>query len=71
MYVCVCVPIEGMTRDAEPMAVIEEGGETHRLALCNVDWDNLRAVDIYVLLESFIPPGRRCVYTVCVAAVCV
>lgn len=35
-----------------------EGGETNRLALVNCDWDNLRAVDIYAVLQSFLPSGR-------------
>ncbi|XP_058824854.1 ESF1 homolog [Topomyia yanbarensis] len=30
---------------------------TKRLALCNVDWDRIRAVDIMVMLSSFLPRG--------------
>ncbi|XP_055636779.1 ESF1 homolog [Toxorhynchites rutilus septentrionalis] len=30
---------------------------TRRLALCNVDWDRIRAVDIMAMLSSFLPRG--------------
>lgn len=33
----------------------EEGEETRRLAVCKCDWDKVRAVDILVLLQSFVP----------------
>uniref|UniRef100_A0A2M4BE51 Putative esf1 n=1 Tax=Anopheles marajoara TaxID=58244 RepID=A0A2M4BE51_9DIPT len=31
---------------------------TNRLAVCHMDWDRIRAVDIMVLLSSFLPPGN-------------
>ena len=33
------------------------GEETARLAVCNLDWDHLRAVDLLMLLKSFAPRG--------------
>ena len=35
-----------------------DGQETNRLALVNCDWSELRAVDIFATLQSFVPKGR-------------
>lgn len=35
----------------------ETDSPTYRLAVCNMDWDRIRAVDILVVLQSFAPQG--------------
>ncbi|KAF7083369.1 hypothetical protein CFC21_087169 [Triticum aestivum] len=33
--------------------------ETHRLAVVNMDWDHIKAVDLYMVMTSCIPEGGR------------
>lgn len=40
-----------LDRDAETTEEV-----THRLAACNMDWDRIRAIDLMVLFNSFLPP---------------
>ncbi|CAJ1942231.1 unnamed protein product [Sphenostylis stenocarpa] len=37
--------------------IVEIDKETHRLAVVNMDWRFVKAVDLYVLLSSFLPPN--------------
>ncbi|KAK9284848.1 hypothetical protein L1049_024028 [Liquidambar formosana] len=41
----------------ESIPVIEK--ETHRLAVVNMDWGEVKAVDLYVVLRSFLPKGGQ------------
>ncbi|XP_068657127.1 pre-rRNA-processing protein esf1 [Aristolochia californica] len=48
---------EDLPSEKEDIPVIEQ--ETHRLALVNMDWSHVKAVDLYVLLSSFLPKGGQ------------
>uniref|UniRef100_A0A1B0FFZ6 Uncharacterized protein n=1 Tax=Glossina morsitans morsitans TaxID=37546 RepID=A0A1B0FFZ6_GLOMM len=43
---------EELNNDAETIQ-----HSTHRLALCNMDWDRIRAIDLMMLFSSFLSPG--------------
>ena len=43
-------------RDAEGEGV-QEGEVSSRLAVVNLDWDNIRAADLMAVFESFVPSG--------------
>ncbi|XP_051147664.1 pre-rRNA-processing protein esf1 [Andrographis paniculata] len=45
----------------QPEDVPEIDKETRRLAVVNLDWSQVRAVDLYVLLNSFVPKGGQIV----------
>ncbi|KAI2623684.1 hypothetical protein GGS21DRAFT_338055 [Xylaria nigripes] len=40
-------------------ADVETGEVTKRIAVVNLDWDNIRAVDLMALFSSFVPQGGR------------
>ncbi|XP_050128178.1 LOW QUALITY PROTEIN: pre-rRNA-processing protein esf1-like [Malus sylvestris] len=43
--------------EAEDIPEIEK--ETHRLAIVNLDWRHVKAVDLYAVLRSFLPKGGQ------------
>ncbi|ODQ53965.1 hypothetical protein SAICODRAFT_6746 [Saitoella complicata NRRL Y-17804] len=46
--------------DPEPdRESIPTGEETNRFAVVNLDWDHVRAVDLFATLSSFEPPGGK------------
>ncbi|KAJ6682270.1 hypothetical protein OIU74_020501 [Salix koriyanagi] len=44
-------------QQVENVPVVEEG--TRRLAIVNMDWRHVRAVDLFVVLRSFLPKGGQ------------
>ncbi|DBA79259.1 TPA: hypothetical protein ACH3X1_009072 [Trebouxia sp. C0004] len=43
---------------ANPDEHIPDSDETHRLAIVDLDWDNIRAVDLLAVLRSFLGKGQ-------------
>ena len=43
---------------ANPDETIPESDETNRLAIVDLDWDKIRAVDILAVLRSFLTSSR-------------
>ncbi|KAI0521316.1 hypothetical protein F5B22DRAFT_596474 [Xylaria bambusicola] len=48
-----------MQRIRDEQADIEQGEITKRFAVVNLDWDNIKAVDLMALFSSFAPPGGQ------------
>lgn len=44
---------------ANPDEHIPDSDETHRLAIVDLDWDKIRAVDILAVLRSFLGKGQN------------
>ncbi|KAF2964419.1 hypothetical protein GQX73_g9140 [Xylaria multiplex] len=48
-----------MQRLRDEQADIEVGEITKRIAVVNLDWDNIKSVDLMALFSSFVPQGGR------------
>ncbi|KAI1754057.1 hypothetical protein F4782DRAFT_60929 [Xylaria castorea] len=48
-----------MQRLRDEQAEVEAGEITKRIAVVNLDWDNIKAVDLMALFSSFVPQGGR------------
>lgn len=55
------VVFEEEKQEQDELKIPEIDKETHRLAVVNMDWSEVRAVDLYVLLSSFLPKGGHIV----------
>lgn len=49
--------VEDEAEVAQAGADVPDGEVSARLAAVNMDWDNIRARDIFAVAESFLPPG--------------
>lgn len=50
-------PVEEESDIEIPQEKVEEGEETSKFAVVNMDWDNLKAVDLMATFMSFVPVG--------------
>ncbi|MCO5568864.1 hypothetical protein L7F22_022566 [Adiantum nelumboides] len=50
---------DSTSEEAEEEKVLMTETETRRLALVNMDWDHLRAVDLLAVMNSFLPKGGQ------------
>lgn len=50
---------DGINRLGDEQGEVEVGEITKRIAVVNLDWDNIKAADLMVLFSSFAPPSGR------------
>ncbi|KAI3399675.1 hypothetical protein diail_6024 [Diaporthe ilicicola] len=48
-----------MQKHRTQQAEVETGDVTNRIAIVNIDWDNIKSIDLMALFKSFVPIGGR------------